>query len=253
MGSLTSFFAATAALVQHDIKKVVAFSTCSQLGYMIFACGTSNYFTSFFHLANHAFFKALLFLGSGAIIHSVSNEQDIRKLGGLVQKLPFTYIMMFIGSIALAGIPFLSGFYSKDVILESAYSIYLFKGSFSFILGMLSAFFTAFYSMRLLYLTFLTKSNVFYTTLKSLHQTSLPIIISLSILAIGSIFFGYLTRDFFVGLGSSYFMESIFIQPTSTSLLDAEFIPISVKLLPLFSGLFGMGSAFLLFKMPVLA
>jgi NADH-ubiquinone oxidoreductase chain 5 len=127
MGSLTSFFAATAALVQHDIKKVVAFSTCSQLGYMVFACGLSNYSLGIFHLVNHAFFKALLFLSAGSVIHAMSGEQDMRRLGALGKLLPFTYSMMLIGSLALAGFPFLSGFYSKDLILEIAYSKLLFN------------------------------------------------------------------------------------------------------------------------------
>jgi NADH-ubiquinone oxidoreductase chain 5 len=131
VGALTAFFAASIGLVQNDIKKIIAYSTCSQLGYMIFACGLSGYSVSLFHLFNHAFFKALLFLSAGAIIHGLSNEQDLRKMGGLLQLMPFTYVSFIIGSLALMGFPFLAGFYSKDVILEIAYAKYSISGTFS--------------------------------------------------------------------------------------------------------------------------
>jgi NADH-ubiquinone oxidoreductase chain 5 len=124
VGGLTAFFAATIGFVQYDIKKIIAYSTCSQLGYMIFSCGLSNYSVGFFHLVNHGFFKALLFLGAGSVIHAVSNDQDIRRMGGLVKLLPFTYIVILIGSLSLMGFPFLTGFYSKDLILELAFSQY---------------------------------------------------------------------------------------------------------------------------------
>ncbi len=130
IGVLTSLFAATIGLFQNDLKKIIAYSTCSQLGYMVFVCGLSNYSLSIFHLTNHAFFKALLFLSAGSIIHSLNDEQDIRKYGGLVKLLPFSYIMFIIGSLALMGIPFLSGFYSKDLIIEIAFSSYLIKNNF---------------------------------------------------------------------------------------------------------------------------
>jgi len=155
IGSTTSFFAATTGLFQNDIKKVIAYSTCSQLGYMIFACGLSSYEVAIFHLSNHAFFKALLFLGAGSIIHSMSDEQDMRRMGGLRKLLPFSYAIMLIGSLALMGFPFLSGFYSKDIILEIASIKYTNFGQFSAILGTLSAFCTAFYSIRLLFFSFL--------------------------------------------------------------------------------------------------
>jgi NADH-ubiquinone oxidoreductase chain 5 len=132
IGSLTAFFAATLGLVQNDIKKIFAYSTCSQLGYMAFICGTSNYSVGLFHLSNHAFFKALLFLGAGSVIHSLGNEQDIRKMGGLIHVIPFTYIMMLIGSLSLAGFPFLSGFYSKDFILELIFTKYTVNSMFSY-------------------------------------------------------------------------------------------------------------------------
>jgi NADH-ubiquinone oxidoreductase chain 5 len=131
-GALTAFFAATVGLVQTDLKKIIAYSTCSQLGYMIFACGLSNYNASFFHLINHAFFKALLFLCAGSIIHAVSNEQDVRKMGGLAKVLPITYSLMFIGTMSLVGFPFLTGFYSKDSILEIAFVSFTFAGLFAY-------------------------------------------------------------------------------------------------------------------------
>lgn len=131
-GALTTIFAATVGLVQNDIKKIIAYSTCSQLGYMAFVCGTSNYSVGLFHLSNHAFFKALLFLSAGSIIHSLSNEQDIRKMGGLINLLPYTYAMMLAGSLSIAGFPFLSGFYSKDIILEVAYTKYTLNSLFAF-------------------------------------------------------------------------------------------------------------------------
>jgi NADH-ubiquinone oxidoreductase chain 5 len=131
IGAMTAFFAATVGLVQNDIKKVIAYSTCSQLGYMVFACGISNYATGLFHLANHAFFKALLFLSAGCVIHAMADEQDMRKLGGLVKSIPYTYSLMLIGSLSLMGFPFLTGFYSKDAILELAYASYSCHGTFA--------------------------------------------------------------------------------------------------------------------------
>ena len=154
IGSLTALFSATVAIAQDDIKRVIAFSTCSQLGYMIFICGLSAYNISLFHLINHAFFKALLFLGAGSIIHSVVGEQDMRRFGSLIKLIPYTYSIMCVGFFALAGFPFLSGFYSKDLILEIAYSKYTLVGIFSYWLGSIGAFLTAFYSFRVLYFTF---------------------------------------------------------------------------------------------------
>ena len=155
IGALTAFFAAATGLLQNDIKRVIAYSTCSQLGYMVFACGLSNYSVGIFHLANHAFFKALLFLSAGSVIHALSDEQDMRKMGGLRKLLPFTYAMIFIGSLSLMGFPFLTGFYSKDVILELTYAKYTSLSYIIYWLGTISAFLTAFYSIRLIYLVFL--------------------------------------------------------------------------------------------------
>jgi NADH-ubiquinone oxidoreductase chain 5 len=156
LGSLTAFFAATSGLVQNDIKKVIAYSTCSQLGYMFYACGISNYMGSIFHLVNHAFFKALLFLSAGSIIHALNNEQDMRKMGSMVTVLPFTYISLVIGSLSLIGFPFLDGFFSKDFILEFGLNLLFYSPiyTFSFFLVLLTAVITFIYSIRLLYLVF---------------------------------------------------------------------------------------------------
>lgn len=172
IGSITALLAATTALCQNDIKKVIAYSTCSQLGYMFFACGLSSYEVSFFHLSNHAFFKALLFLGAGSIIHAMLDEQDMRKMGGLKNLLPFSYATMVIGSLALTGFPFLTGFYSKDIILEVAFAKYTILGHFSFFLGTLAAFFTAFYSTRLICLVFLSNTNGYKNAISNARESS---------------------------------------------------------------------------------
>jgi NADH-ubiquinone oxidoreductase chain 5 len=195
MGAMTAFMAATTGLLQNDLKRVIAYSTCSQLGYMVFACGVSAYSVGVFHLANHAFFKALLFLTAGAVIHAVNNEQDMRRMGGLVRVLPFTYAMMFIGSLSLMGFPFLTGFYSKDVILEMAYSSYSVAGHFAHALGTIAAFFTAFYSMRLLYLTFLSEPMGYRPVIEGAHESPFNMTLPLGLLSIGSIFIGYVSRD----------------------------------------------------------
>ena len=159
VGSLTSFFAATVGLVQNDLKRVIAFSTCSQLGYMMFASGLAHYSVSFFHLVNHAVFKALLFLSAGCVIHGVCDEQDMRRLGSIIKFFPVSYTMILIGSLALVGFPFLTGFYSKDVILELACAKNNFVGNFAHLLGCFGAFCTAFYSFRLVFLVFINKTN----------------------------------------------------------------------------------------------
>jgi len=220
VGSITAFFASTTGLFQNDIKKVIAYSTCSQLGYMIFACGLSNYDVSLFHLSNHAFFKALLFLGAGSIIHAISDEQDMRKMGGLKNLLPFSYSTSLIGSLALIGFPFLSGFYSKDVILEIAYAKYTFASHFCFYLGTISAFFTAFYSTRLLFLVFLSESNGNKIIIQNAHESDWKITFPLFILCFLSVFIGYLSKDLFIGLGSNYWDASIFINIQNFKVID---------------------------------
>jgi NADH-ubiquinone oxidoreductase chain 5 len=246
LGAVTAIFASSIGLTQNDMKRVIAYSTCSQLGYMVFACGLSGYFAGIFHLANHAFFKALLFLGAGAVIHAVSDEQDMRKMGGLKRLIPFTYSVMLIGSLALIGFPFLTGFYSKDLILELAYGKYTNSSHFCYLLGTLGAFLTSFYSMRLLYLTFLSSSRGYRKIICSAYETPHQISIVIGILAIPTIFIGFYTKDMIAGLGSTFFATSIFIKPFNFYLIDSEFIPLSFKLLPLCLSLLGALSSFLL-------
>nr|YP_010117902.1 NADH dehydrogenase subunit 5 [Phytophthora cocois]QPN53874.1 NADH dehydrogenase subunit 5 [Phytophthora cocois] len=242
IGASTTFFASTIGLVQNDFKKIVAYSTCSQLGYMFFACGLSNYPLAIFHLSNHAYFKALLFLCSGAVIHAMGDEQDIRKMGGLRRILPFTYIMFLIGSLSLMGFPFLTGFYSKDLILEVAFASFSETGHFAYWLGTIGAFFTAFYSTRLLFFAFLSETNAYKNIIKNAHDVPLEMGIPLGLLAFGSIFIGYISKDMFVGLGSNFWNNSIYINPLNNQMIDAEFLPTFFKLLPVilsFCGLFG--------------
>jgi len=248
LGALTAFVAATIGLTQNDLKRVIAYSTCSQLGYMVFSCGLSNYNVGIFHLMNHAFFKALLFLSAGSVIHAVADEQDMRKMGGLKKLIPFTYSMMLIGSLALMGFPFLTGFYSKDVILEVAYGKYTTQGHFSYVLGVLGAFLTAFYSIRLVCLTFLSKPNGFKKVLCYSYDSSYYIVTVLALLAIPSIFIGYFSKDMLIGLGTDFWGNSIFILPDNMNLIDAEFIPHKYKLLPVILSILGASTSFLLYR-----
>lgn len=248
VGSATAFFAATTGLFQNDMKRVIAYSTCSQLGYMIFACGLSSYDVGVFHLSNHAFFKALLFLGAGSVIHAVADEQDMRKMGGLKKLLPFSYSIMLIGSLALMGFPFLTGFYSKDTILEVAYAKYTVYGHFSYYLGTLAAFATAFYSIRLLYLVFLAEPNGNRIVITNAHEASWRMGFPLFILSILSIIIGFATRDFFIGFGNDFWGASIFILPQNYALSDIEFIDLYHKLLPLMVSLLGASSAYFLYS-----
>ena len=243
IGSLTAFFAGTVGLMQNDLKKVIAYSTCSQLGYMFFACGLSNYNIGIFHLSTHAFFKALLFLSAGSVIHALDDEQDMRKMGGLRRILPYTYIMFVIGSLSLMGFPFLTGFYSKDAILEIAFASHNNVGHFAYWLGTIAAFCTAFYSTRLLYLTFLLDFNGFKKNIIHACESSSSMTIPLGILAFGSIFIGYLWKDLFMGLGTDFWRNAIYIHPSNINLIDAEFLPTSFKLLPVICSLIGVGFA----------
>ena len=248
VGAITAFMAATIGVVQNDIKKVIAYSTCSQLGYMVFACGISNYAISVFHLMNHAFFKALLFLSAGCVIHAMADEQDMRKLGGLISSLPFTYSMMVIGSLSLMGFPFLTGFYSKDAILEVAYASYTFQGSFGHWLGTISAFFTAFYSFRLLYLTFISDPLSPQSSLTHSHESPSNMSIPLVILAFGSIFVGWFFRDMIIGPGTPFWLDnSIFVRFSNYNLFEAEFLSPSIKFLPVILSLLGAFLGFSLY------
>ena len=247
VGACTAFFAATVGLLQNDLKRVIAYSTCSQLGYMVFACGLSNYSVGIFHLVNHAFFKALLFLGAGSIIHAVADEQDMRKMGGLKKLVPFTYSMMVIGSLALIGFPFLAGFYSKDVILEVAFGKYTLEGHFSYILGSLGAFLTAFYSTRLIYLTFLSSPNGYRSVICAAYDSSYQIVTSLFLLSIPSVLIGFYAKDMFIGFGSDFWGNSLFVSTENMNRVDSEFITHIYKILPVFLSILGSISSFLFY------
>jgi NADH-ubiquinone oxidoreductase chain 5 len=247
-GATTAFFAATCGLVQNDLKRIIAFSTISQLGYMVMAVGLSQYNVALMHVINHAFFKALLFLGAGAVIHSFSDQQDIRRLGGLIKFLPFTYTAMLVGSLSLLATPWLTGFYSKDLIIELAYGQYSFSGTYAFILGSITAGLTAFYSFRLICLVFLTVPNGPKQSYLNAHEANNKVIIPLFILALFSIFFGFIFSDLFVGMASDFFSNALFIKPNNISLIEAEFsLPLIIKLLPALLSLFGASLAIFLY------
>ena len=223
VGATTAFFAATVGICQTDIKRVIAYSTCSQLGYMFFACGVSAYSAGIFHLMTHAFFKALLFLGAGSVIHAMSGEQDMRKMGGIFNKIWVTYILMWIGSLALAGIPFFAGFYSKDMIIEAAFGAHTGVGGYAFWMGVVAAILTAFYSWRLIFLTFHGESRADERTLAHVHESPKVMLIPLLVLAAGAMFSGYLGFDYFVGHHMQNFWgHSIFVLPAHNSIEAAH-------------------------------
>jgi proton-translocating NADH-quinone oxidoreductase chain L len=248
VGAGTAFMAATSGIFQNDLKKVIAYSTCSQLGYMVFVCGLSGYAVSLFHLSTHAFFKALLFLGAGAVIHAVVSEQDMRRFGGLLKLLPYTYAAFLVGSLALMGVPFLSGFYSKDFILELAGSSLRPAANFAYMLGLISALFTSYYSFRLLYLTFYGASRTERTPLEHTHELSTRMAFALFILTVGSVFLGVYGKDLFVGFGADTWGGAI-ISPAYTTLyhISAEALPTSIKLTPLFLSVTATTAVFLIF------
>ncbi len=234
VGGLTAFLAATIGIFQYDIKKVIAYSTCSQLGYMVFTCGLSSYSLSLFHLVNHGFFKALLFLSAGNIIHALADEQDMRKLGGLIRFLPFTFSITLIGSLSLMGFPYLTGYYSKDSILELAQAPLTSSTFWIFFLGVYSAFFTAFYSLRLIYYTFIIDTNCQLKHYSSVHEVSKHVTPCLTLLAIASLFFGYALKDAFIGLGTDFFGPSIPTFVNTYFTIEADFLTFQDKFLPVF-------------------
>ena len=248
IGATTAFFAGTCGLLQNDLKRIIAFSTISQLGYMMMAIGLSQYNVALMHTVNHAFFKALLFLGAGAVIHSFADQQDVRRMGGLIKFLPFTYSVMLVGSLSLLATPFLTGFYSKDLILELAYGQYSFSGMYAYILGSITAGITAFYSFRLISLVFLTVPNGQKQSYLNSHESNIFVIVPLLVLAIFSIFFGYVFSDLYVGVGSDFFANSLFIHPNNISIIEAEFSlnPI-IKLLPAILSLTGAALALFMY------
>jgi NADH-quinone oxidoreductase subunit L len=204
VGATTALFAATIALTQNDIKKVIAYSTCSQLGYMFFACGVSAYSAGVFHLMTHAFFKALLFLGAGSVIHAMSGEQDMQKMGGLWKKIPFTYALFWIGSLAIAGIPFFAGYYSKNAILHAAHGSESPFAHYAFYVGELTSFLTAFYSWRLLILTFHGKPRCSKKVWDHVHESPAIMLVPLIVLVLGALFSGYLGEEVFKMVDGDY-------------------------------------------------
>ena len=235
IGAITTIFSSMIGLFQQDIKKVIAYSTMSQLGMMVIAIGLSSYNIALFHLINHAFYKALLFLGAGAVIHAVSDNQDFRKYGGLKEFLPLSYSVMLIASLSLVAFPFMTGFYSKDFILESAYGQFTYYSNVVYYIATIGAIFTCLYSIKILYLTFLANPNGSLHSYKNAHESNVFMSMPLFILAILSVFFGYIFKDIYIGLGSPFFIDNgIFIHPLNEIMVNTEFAVTTFnKLLPL--------------------
>ena len=227
IGAATAIFAASIALTQNDIKRVIAYSTCSQLGYMFFAAGVGAYNASIFHLTTHAFFKALLFLSAGSVIHAMHHEQDMRKMGGLYKKIPFTATMMWIGSLAIIGFPYLSGYYSKESILENAFYASNGIAYFAYLVGILTALLTAFYSWRLLFLTFHGENRSNNKTYDHAHESPLVMTAPLFILAIGSIFSGIFFADYFIGYYKKEFWDNAILLTESSH----KYLPLTQSLI----------------------
>jgi NADH-ubiquinone oxidoreductase chain 5 len=240
VGAITSVFSSLVGLFQQDIKKVIAYSTMSQLGMMVIAVGLSSYNVALFHLINHAFYKGLLFLAAGSVIHAVGDNQDFRKYGGLRLFLPLTYSVMVIASLSLVAFPFMTGFYSKDFILESAYGQFYFSSISVYFIAVIAAIFTTLYSVKVLYLTFLTNPNGPIKNYKIAHESDIYMSLPLIILAVFSVFFGFLTKDIFIGLGTGFFIDnSLYINPYHEITIETEFaVPTLFKILPLFFTLF---------------
>lgn len=249
VGALTAFVAATIGFTQFDIKRVIAYSTMSQLGYMFFAAGVSAYGAAMFHLFTHAFFKALLFLGAGSVIHALHHEQDMRNMGGVWRKIPFTYAVMWIGNLALAGLPFFAGYYSKDMILEAAYASASPVGKFAFALGIAAALMTAFYSWRLLFMTFHGTPRMERKVFDHAHESPLVMLVPLAVLALGALFSGMLFAHWFIGHDRPEFWgKALFVLQAQDSIEAAHHhLPGWVPVAPLIVGLIGIGLAYLMY------
>jgi len=240
IGASTAFFAATVGLAQNDIKRVIAYSTCSQLGYMFFALGVSAYPAAIFHLFTHAFFKALLFLGAGSVIHAVDGEQDMRHMGGLWKHIKVTYVMMWIGSLALAGFPIFAGYYSKDMILEVAYAAGG-VGQYAYIMGMAAAILTAFYSWRLLFMTFHGAPRADHHVMEHVHESPMIMLAPLGVLAFGAVFAGIAFHDGFIGHHwKEFWGSSILILENHKAMEEAHHVPFLVKVGPIIVGVIGI-------------
>ena len=239
IGIITAFFAGTVALTQNDIKRVIAYSTCSQLGYMMAACGCGAYNAAIFHLSTHAFFKALLFLGAGSVIHAMSDEQDMQKMGGIARLIPKTYAFMWIGSLALAGIPFFAGFYSKDAILEALYNSH---HPIAYVVGIIVVVLTSFYSWRLLWLTFHGEPHANEHVMAHVHESNMMILVPLGLLSVGAIFSGM--------IGHTLFIEQIGFSWKNTLIVLKEptaHLPFLIHHLPLIMASIGIAGAIYLY------
>jgi NADH-quinone oxidoreductase subunit L len=248
IGGSTALFAATIGCVQNDIKRIIAYSTCSQLGYMFVAAGVGAYQASIFHLITHAFFKALLFLGAGSVIHAMSDEQDIRKMGGIWRKIPVTYTVMWIGSLALAGIPFFAGYYSKDGILEAAFASGTGIGMYGWVCGILAAFLTAFYSWRLLIVTFHGTPRADHHTMEHVHESPFVMLLPLVLLATGAVVAGAALEPLFIGEYWPAFWRGSIVNGAANHVMEAmHHVPEWVSLLPTALGLAGIATAYVFY------
>jgi NADH-quinone oxidoreductase subunit L len=248
VGATTALFAATVGCAQNDIKRVIAYSTCSQLGYMFVAAGVGVYQASIFHLITHAFFKALLFLGAGSVIHAMSDEQDMRKMGGLRKLIPWTCAVMWIGNLALAGVPPFAGYWSKDAIISAAYAAGTGIGVYGFICTVLAAFLTAFYSWRLLIMTFYGKPRADHHVMEHVHESPAVMMVPLLILAAGALGAGYALHSWFIGeLWQEFWNASIFNAPANHTLAHLEEVPLWVEAAPTVVGLLGIATAYAMY------
>ena len=252
VGAITAIFAASIGLVQNDIKRVIAYSTCSQLGYMFFACGVSAYSAGVFHLLTHGFFKALLFLGAGSVIHAMSGEQDMRKMGGIWKKIPYTYACMWIGSLALAGIPYFAGYFSKDTILEAAWAANTTQGQFAYVLGVVAAFLTAFYSWRLIFMTFHGKPRASKEVMHHVHESPPVMLLPLIPLVLGALFagaIGYYGWSIVDGhdVAHGFWNGAITVLEENNSVHAAHHVALWVKVVPLAIAISGIVAAWVFY------
>jgi NADH-quinone oxidoreductase subunit L len=248
VGAITAFFAATVGLVQNDIKRVIAYSTCSQLGYMFVALGVGAYQVAMFHLFTHAFFKALLFLGAGSVIHAMQDEQDMRKMGGLRELVPTSWIMMMVGTLALTGFPLTAGFFSKDAVIEAAYAAHAGPHMFGYVLLVVAALFTSFYSWRLIFMTFYGQARCSKETLSHVHESPPIMLVPLLVLAVGALLTGYLFSGLFIGDGQAAFWgASVFTAEDNHVLHDLHNVPLWVKLSPLVMMVSGFVLAYIMY------
>ena len=248
IGATTALFAATIGCLQTDIKRIIAYSTCSQLGYMFIAAGVGAYQVSIFHLFTHAFFKALLFLSAGSVIHAMSDEQDIRRMGGIWRKIPITYAAIWIGSLALAGIPFFAGYYSKDAILEAAWAHGGGLGGYGYWCGTIAAFLTAFYSWRLIIVAFHGKPRMDQHTFEHVHESPVVMLVPLIVLSTGAILTGFLFAPEFIGSGwPGFWQQAIVNAPANHVLENMEHIPTLAAILPTIFGVLGIALAYAMY------